>query len=169
MEPNRWPKPKPVERMVLGVNFVPHRYYGWFRILAISYIPLLFAFAGIRVAVGIIQDWSHFWGKAHNHPARLIIVLIILILLLIFWFWLASLPVSLYRGRHPRPDGTVPAGWYPDPAGEARFRYFNGNQWTDICKGGHSPPVALAGWYADPGGSGRRRYFDGRGWTNNYS
>src|SRR4029077_15914442 len=25
------------------------------------------------------------------------------------------------------------AGWYPDPSGAPRQRYFNGMQWTDAC------------------------------------
>lgn len=27
--------------------------------------------------------------------------------------------------------GAIPAGWYPDPAGEARQRYWDGEAWTD--------------------------------------
>lgn len=68
------------------------------------------------------------------------------------------------------------AGWYPDPAGSGRQRYFDGTMWT----ANHqetvtrvyttTTPTGLnpkhAGWYQDPQGNGRRRYWDGQQWTD---
>jgi hypothetical protein len=31
----------------------------------------------------------------------------------------------------PPPASTIPAGWYPDPSGQARLRYWNGDAWTE--------------------------------------
>ena len=28
------------------------------------------------------------------------------------------------------PGGPMPAGWYPDPHGQARMRWYDGAQWT---------------------------------------
>ena len=33
----------------------------------------------------------------------------------------------------PAAPREIPAGWYPDPSGAPRQRYFNGMQWTDAC------------------------------------
>ena len=38
-----------------------------------------------------------------------------------------------------QPRQSAPAGWYPDPAGPASIRYFDGSQWTQ-----HISPVHLA-------------------------
>jgi hypothetical protein len=46
----------------------------------------------------------------------------------------AGTPVGADRPAPPPPEQApapeVPAGWYPDPAGEARQRYWDGRQWT---------------------------------------
>lgn len=174
MELPRWPKPKPVDRMMLAKGSLFSywtRYYGWFRISIFCFIGLLPATFIVIGGTAIISRW----GQESHHPARLILVFSIASLLALLPFYRA---VVLYRGRRPRPDGSVPAGWYPDPIGAGRFRYFDGTFWKVALEGGHSPrggtgaaqpPVAAAGWYADPGGSGRRRYFDGREWTSQYS
>lgn len=173
MELPRWPKPKPVDRMVRVQAVFPYwaRYYGWFRIAVFCFIGLIPATFMLIGGIIIIRHW----GELPHRPARLIVGFFIGSLFALPPFFQA---VVLYRGRHPRPDGNVPAGWYPDPVGVGRFRYFDGTFWKVALEGGHSPrggagaaqpPVAPAGWYADPGGSGRRRYFDGREWTNQYS
>lgn len=43
---------------------------------------------------------------------------------------------QMVRGQPPRrlgnpAAGTAPSGWYPDPTGNARVRYWDGSQWTD--------------------------------------
>jgi Protein of unknown function (DUF2510) len=41
----------------------------------------------------------------------------------------------IVRGLPPRKvsgmTGTAPSGWYPDPTGNARVRYWDGTEWTD--------------------------------------
>jgi hypothetical protein len=40
---------------------------------------------------------------------------------------------------------TLPvAGWYPDPAGAARFRWWDGTAWTEGTHPGAAPPAPLA-------------------------
>jgi hypothetical protein len=63
---------------------------------------------------------------------------------------------------------TPAAGWYPDPGGSGRQRYWDGTAWTQHLR----PPEAAAaadvpgsGWYPDPAGSGAERWWDGTAWT----
>ena len=42
----------------------------------------------------------------------------------------------------PPPPPPVPAGWYADPWGETRARYWNGVQWTGHTEGRLDPPPA---------------------------
>ncbi|MCU1580430.1 MAG: hypothetical protein JWP19_2634 [Rhodoglobus sp.] len=39
---------------------------------------------------------------------------------------------------------TVPAGWYPDPAGGPKQRWWDGTQWTEHFQEPYSPAVAAA-------------------------
>jgi hypothetical protein len=80
--------------------------------------------------------------------------------------------------KRRNPNRAAPAGWYPDPLGIRRLRYFDGTDWTDKGQGPYlqrdraattQPPSSPAGWYPDPAGNGRLRYFDGNVWTDNYS
>jgi hypothetical protein len=71
------------------------------------------------------------------------------------------------------------AGWYPDPAGSGRQRYFDGVQWTDSYAQTFTTVYAAplpdattpkpAGWYPDPRGGVQRRYWDGKQWTDSYA
>lgn len=77
----------------------------------------------------------------------------------------------------PAPASRVP-GWYSDPWGAGRHRYWNGTSWTrDVGQGanppphvGHdgpthpAPPSSNPGWYKDPWGVGSR-YWNGNIWT----
>lgn len=46
----------------------------------------------------------------------------------------------LYRGRRspetPGDAGLPPASWQPDPNGEAEWRWWDGEKWTDKVSGG---------------------------------
>ena len=35
----------------------------------------------------------------------------------------------------PPPQGAQPADWYPDPHGQARLRYWDGQRWTEHTSG----------------------------------
>lgn len=71
------------------------------------------------------------------------------------------------------------AGWYADPAGSGRRRYFDGVHWTqsylETVTTVYSAPTSVestpkpAGWYPDPAGSPRRRYWDGEHWTESFA
>jgi hypothetical protein len=37
---------------------------------------------------------------------------------------------------------SVPAGWFPDPSGQARQRYWDGQRWTDHLDPGSPGPTA---------------------------
>jgi uncharacterized protein DUF2510 len=39
------------------------------------------------------------------------------------------------RAAEPAQSSGPPAGWYPDPQGQARLRYWDGNAWTDQTSG----------------------------------
>lgn len=55
----------------------------------------------------------------------------------------------------------TPPGWYPDPAGGAARRYWDGQAWGPFEP---QPSATPPGWYPDPTGSGGRRYWDGGSW-----
>lgn len=42
------------------------------------------------------------------------------------------------------PDGSVPAGWYPDPEGKPSQRYWDGTNWTDQSRPSLSSPALPA-------------------------
>ena len=42
-------------------------------------------------------------------------------------------------------DAQVPAGWYPDPAGdESKIRYWDGQNWTDQTQDAQNPDLQIA-------------------------
>lgn len=84
-----------------------------------------------------------------------------------------------------RLEDAPPAGWYPDPEGSTRLRWWEGVDWTNRFRPypsleetgaaamGHHAPVnastggaAVPGWYPDPAGGGGQRWWDGATWTN---
>jgi hypothetical protein len=53
---------------------------------------------------------------------------------------LATVAVAIWMSKRssaqPQPFGgqPMPAGWYPDPHGQARLRWYDGTQWTPNTK-----------------------------------
>lgn len=54
----------------------------------------------------------------------------------------------------------APAAWYDDGAG--RFRWWDGQSWTDNFR---DTPMIPAGWYADPESPSTQRWWDGVRWA----
>lgn len=52
-----------------------------------------------------------------------------------------------------RIEDAPPPGWYPDPEGSARLRYWEGTDWTDRFRA--RPPAAASAVYPTPGDAGR--------------
>jgi hypothetical protein len=50
---------------------------------------------------------------------------------------------------NPQWPGGPPPGWYPDPAGEKAWRWWDGYQWTGYASDPSAPGVAAAGGGAD--------------------
>lgn len=80
-----------------------------------------------------------------------------------------------------RIEDAPPAGWYPDPEGSTRLRWWEGEDWSNRYRSFPSndeqpPPLSAAqlasggsagaGWYPDPSGSPGQRWWDGAQWTN---
>ena len=51
----------------------------------------------------------------------------------------------------------VPAGWYPDPQGQGRLRYWNGTAWTEHVSPADDQPVGSAATTPVPGPAPKRR------------
>jgi hypothetical protein len=73
--------------------------------------------------------------------------------------------------------GAGASGWYPDPFGTVRARYFDGSAWLDGLNRPMFDVPALAtavaqegltpvGWHLDPAQTGLVRYWDGHQWTD---
>ena len=46
----------------------------------------------------------------------------------------ATRPVAEVQAPARRTDTVAPAGWYPDPSGQARERYWDGQSWTESAR-----------------------------------
>ena len=47
----------------------------------------------------------------------------------------SSVGAGAKQTADPAPSSGPPPGWYPDPQGQARLRYWDGNAWTDQTSG----------------------------------
>ena len=66
-------------------------------------------------------------------------------------------------------------GWYIDPEGETKLRFWDGEGWTRLTASGKwrarrrnrltGYPTSKPGWYLDPEGEAAFRYWDGMNWT----
>jgi hypothetical protein len=77
-------------------------------------------------------------------------------------------------------DGpTIPAGWYADPTGNAKERWWDGSDWTARTRDRHEEvdnsttegtsgraATVAPGWYVDPTGAAALRWWDGTAWTD---
>lgn len=73
---------------------------------------------------------------------------------------------------HPVAVQGPPPGWYADPDGTGRMRWWDGQRWTVLQPQAPPPapvaPMPAAAWHPDPEGSGRQRWWDGARWTDHY-
>ncbi|HWL45887.1 MAG TPA: DUF2510 domain-containing protein [Ilumatobacter sp.] len=85
-----------------------------------------------------------------------------------------------------RLEEAPPKGWYPDPEGSTRLRWWEGDDWTNQYRaypsneeaggayevaaaalgGAPASGAATPGWYLDPAGGGGQRFWDGSNWTD---
>lgn len=89
-------------------------------------------------------------------------------------------------------DPDIPAGWYPDPTGAPRNRWWNGVGWAEATSEATTPMLALPasptaapsaapsflesmgirrapGWYPDETAPGQQRWWDGNAFTGQVS
>jgi hypothetical protein len=176
METYRLPPPKPKQQYIgawlLGTvssSYIYFKKYGAFRIFCFIWLAaVLLVVAAMTFVGGLTQ-------KPRGTGEGLQMTLGTGLLLLAF---AGVVFVIIRRIRGPNPRRKTPAGWYPDPLGIRRLRWFNGTDWTDSGAGADlrpsragtlQPLSSPAGWYPDPAGSARLRYFTGTDWTDNYS
>jgi hypothetical protein len=174
MESYRLPPPRPEQQHVGSYldwpwgHFYVKRYSGY----------ITFGFIWLAAVLLVAAAMTFVGGLAQKHRGTGEV----LQMTLGTGFFLLALAfvvlVIIRRIKGPNRRGTTPAGWYPDPLGIRRLRWFNGTEWTDRGAGAYLRPTGAgtlqplsspAGWYPDPAGSARLRYFTGTDWTDNYS
>ncbi len=76
--------------------------------------------------------------------------------------------VHYWLGIYLSVKGARTPGWYADPFGRQKFRYFDGSNFLDQDNAPmFAPPqhATPAGWYPSPDVPNQQRYWDGRQWT----
>ncbi|MGD0394431.1 MAG: DUF2510 domain-containing protein [Acidimicrobiales bacterium] len=112
----------------------------------------------IVALVDIIKrpDWQ--WKLAGQEKVLWILLVILVNVLaipsLIYWFNIRKKLIGVenaaasgqygpghmtYSGWEPTPPPMAPPGWYPDPSGQHRLRWWDGTQWGEQTWNGDAP------------------------------
>lgn len=142
-----------------GIGFFAIFFIVWFVIAIGSLVLMIVALVDIARR----PDWQ--WKLAGQEKILWLLLVILVNLLaipsLIYWFSIRKKLQAVeaaaangqygpghmtYAGWEPFPTAvpipaTAPAGWYPDAAGQARLRWWDGARWTNHTSDG-SPPSA---------------------------
>ena len=138
-----------------GIGFFAIFFIIWFAIAIGSLVLMIVALVDIARR----PDWQ--WKLAGQEKILWLLLVILVNLLaipsLIYWFNIRKKLQAVeaaaangqygpghmtYAGWEPCPTPAMaPAGWYPDAAGQARLRWWDGAQWTNHTSDG-GPPSA---------------------------
>jgi hypothetical protein len=142
-----------------GIGFFAIFFIIWFAIAIGSLVLMIVALVDIARR----PDWQ--WKLAGQEKILWLLLVILVNLLaipsLIYWFNIRKKLQAVeaaaangqygpghmtYAGWEPFPaalpiSAMAPAGWYPDAAGQARLRWWDGAQWTNHTSDGGPPSM----------------------------